>query len=154
MANMTPANSPPTARLPRGTSTLETALVLPLLLILTFGIIEYGWMFLKAHQITGTVRQAARMAMLPDATNASVTAQINSVMSASGLTPGSYTITFSPADIATAQVGQNVSVSIHVPYANVGITGGTLNALSQLFTGQPLMPTHIQAQLVMTKEGP
>lgn len=154
MAMLISPQSPPAVRVRRGTSTLETALILPLLLILTFGIIEFGWMFLKVHQINSVTRQAARTAMLPESTNATVTSQINSLMTASGMSTGSYTIAFSPADITTAQTGQNVSVTIQVPYANIGITGGTLNALSQSITGQTVLPTQIQSQVVMTKEGP
>ena len=35
-------------------------------LLFTFGAIKYGWLFLKAQQITNAARQGARMATLPD----------------------------------------------------------------------------------------
>ena len=36
------------------------------MLLFTFGAIKYGWLFLKAQQITNAARQGARMATLPD----------------------------------------------------------------------------------------
>ena len=35
----------------RGTMVVEAALILPLLLILTFGGIKYGWLFIKWQQL-------------------------------------------------------------------------------------------------------
>ncbi|OQY05716.1 MAG: hypothetical protein B6I25_05260, partial [Planctomycetales bacterium 4572_13] len=46
----------------RGTAIVETALVLPLLLLLTFGGIKYGWLFIKWQQITNVTRHVARYA--------------------------------------------------------------------------------------------
>lgn len=35
----------------RGTMVVETAIILPLLLLLTFGGLKYGWLFIKWQQI-------------------------------------------------------------------------------------------------------
>ncbi|MGB6917109.1 MAG: TadE/TadG family type IV pilus assembly protein, partial [Phycisphaerae bacterium] len=78
----------------RGTATLETALVLPLLLLLTFALIEYGWLFLRAQEITNGARQGARIAVRPDATNADVQASITAAMETAGI--AGYLVTFSP----------------------------------------------------------
>jgi hypothetical protein len=51
----------------RGTEIVEMAVVLPLLLMLVLGAIQYGWLFLKAQQIANAARQGARIAILPDA---------------------------------------------------------------------------------------
>ena len=47
-----------------GLATIEMAMVLPLLMLLTLGVIEYGWMFLKSQQITNAARQGARAGAL------------------------------------------------------------------------------------------
>ena len=49
----------------RGLATVETAIVLPLLLLITFGLLEYGWLFLKMHEITNAARHGARLAIRP-----------------------------------------------------------------------------------------
>jgi Flp pilus assembly protein TadG len=47
-----------------GAAAVEAALVLPILLLVTFGGIRYGWFFLKAQQITNAARCGARTAVL------------------------------------------------------------------------------------------
>ena len=44
---------------------VEAAIVFPILLMLTLGAIEYGWLFLNAQQVTNAARQGARIAILP-----------------------------------------------------------------------------------------
>jgi Flp pilus assembly protein TadG len=51
----------------RGAALAEAAIIMSLLMMVTLGAIEYGWLFLKAQQITNAARQAARVAILPDA---------------------------------------------------------------------------------------
>jgi hypothetical protein len=48
---------------------VEAAIVFPLLLLLTLGAIEYGWLFLNLHQITNAARQGARTAAVFGATD-------------------------------------------------------------------------------------
>ncbi len=45
----------------RGTALVETAVVLELLLLITLGAIEYGWLFYCAQRVTNAARQGARM---------------------------------------------------------------------------------------------
>jgi len=51
-----------------GTTLVEAAIVLPLLLLLTLGAIEYGWLFLNVQWITNAARQGARVAAPAGAT--------------------------------------------------------------------------------------
>jgi Flp pilus assembly protein TadG len=48
----------------RGAVAVEAALVFPVLLLVTFGGIRYGWFFLKLQQITNAARCGARTAAL------------------------------------------------------------------------------------------
>ena len=48
----------------RGTSLIEFALVLPILLALVIGIIEFGWLFNGYITITGAAREGARVAVV------------------------------------------------------------------------------------------
>jgi len=69
----------------RGTAIVEAAIVLPLLLLLTMGAIEYGWLFLKAQQITNAARHGARVRVRPAADDQEAFDAIQSLMTAAGL---------------------------------------------------------------------
>ena len=47
-----------------GSAVIEAALVLPVLILVTFGTIEYGWLFLKSQQIGNAARNASRMGII------------------------------------------------------------------------------------------
>ena len=127
----------------RGVSTVEAAIVFPLLVLLTFALIEYGWMFLKFQQTTNAARNCVRMAVTPDMTTGEVVAAAESMMSQAGLSGSGYTVTINPSSIEGVDPGEEVKVEISVPYNNVRITGIPL----------PL-PTNIRASVSMAKEGP
>lgn len=128
----------------RGAALVEAALVLPILLILTFGVLEYGWMFIKDQEITSAARQGARIAATVDATNAQVQSAVSSIMSANGLGGSGYQLTFSPANVATVSPKSSLTVSISVTYSNIKLTG-----ISWIPT-----PAHLGATITMSKEGP
>jgi len=56
----------------RGAAAVEAALVLPILLLVTFGGIRYGWFFLKTQQITNAARCGARTAVVLNAKHSEV----------------------------------------------------------------------------------
>ena len=128
----------------RGTAMLEMALVLPLLLLLTFALIEYGWLFLRAQEITNGARQGARTAARADATNADVQASITAAMEAAGIT--GYVVTFSPEDVQDENLnsGDPVTVTITVAYTNIRLMG---------LPWIPV-PQDLRASVSMAKEGP
>ena len=130
----------------RGTALVEMALALLLLMLLTLGAIEYGWLFLKQQQITNAARQAARIASTADATNATVNSQISTLMSSYGLGSSGYATTFSwgnSTDVSTVTRGTSISVKISVTYSAITITN---------FKILPL-PTTLSATVAMQKEG-
>ena len=119
---------------------MEMAITLLLLLLLTFALMEYGWLFLKIHQVSDAARQGARLAILPDSTNADVENRVQSAMTAAGLGASGYTITLTPA----TNVGDPVSVDIDVLYSKIALTQVPLVPV----------PVHIHASVCMAKEGP
>ena len=62
------ASGPNADRQRRGIAILETALILPLLLIITFGMIEYAVQFYVRGEMTHAAREAARELAVHDAT--------------------------------------------------------------------------------------
>ena len=129
----------------RGLAAVEVALVFPLLLLLTLGGIRYGWLFLKAQQITNAARHGARIAILPGVTvNDDVLPAIQSLMAAAGINSGDYSVTISPADFPSAAAGDTVTIQVTVPCANIDIMD------------VPLLPSfeNLGASVTMAKEGP
>ncbi len=126
-------------RNPRGATVVETALVLPLLLILTFGGIKYGWLFFRWHQVTNITRHAARVAARPGDRSGEVAVLIAERMEASGIAGYSYTIS-NP----TPGTGESLVLEISVP-------GGEVDILNI-----PLLPrpTTLSASMALSKEGP
>jgi Flp pilus assembly protein TadG len=130
-------------RIRRGTTIVEAALVLPLLLTLTFAGIEYGWMMLCDQQLANVAEQATRAAATPTATNATVTSEVTTLMGAASMGSSGYTVTFNPTNVATVTKGNSVTVTISVPYKNVEVTGVTLFPL----------PATISSSSTVIKEG-
>ena len=127
----------------KGTATVEAALIFPLLLVLVFGVIEYGWMFLKAHQITNAARSGCRIAIRPYATTQDVIDKVTALMATAGIT--GETVTTNPTDITLENVGVGgtVEVEITVPWVNMAIIN--LSFLPK--------PTNLRASVTMAKEG-
>ncbi len=124
---------------------VELAIVLPLLLMLTFGIIEYGWLFLKAQQVTNAARQGARVGATPDATNADVENAVSTVLTAAGMGGSGYSLAYQPAgDVGSLDTGTTFTVTVTVPYSSVRIVA---------FPFIPV-PENLRASTSMAKEGP
>jgi hypothetical protein len=136
----------------RGIAVVEMALVLPILLLLTLGAIRYGWLFLKAQQITNATRYGARVAIRPDATiEFDVLPVIESLMSAAGMPQVSsdYAVMFTPEDISPVEgVGGKVTVKMTVPVTNIDLMP------IPLFTDIEPEGWEIGASVTMAKEGP
>lgn len=103
----------------RGAALVEFAVVLPLLLVLLFGIIEFGWVFMVRQTLSSAAREGCRMAVLKTATATMVQDRVREVMEPTGFAEGaSWTMTASDIDDAL----QTVTVSI--PINDVALTGG------------------------------
>lgn len=103
----------------RGVAVVEMAVVLPLLLALVFGIIEFGWVFMIRQTVVNAAREGCRTAVLQSATNDQVGDRVREVMAVLGYAEGtdwSFTTTDISADI------QNVTVTISLDA--ISLTGG------------------------------
>ncbi|HEY8751490.1 MAG TPA: TadE family protein [Tepidisphaeraceae bacterium] len=127
----------------RGASVLEMCLVLPVLLMLSFGAADYGYFFFVKNTLQGAAGAGVRAAAPPTATNANVNTVISNMMTAAGLQSSGYTVTYSPSDVSTAAAGSPVSVTITITWGNVSMHalsagyGGISNA--KLVTGAAAM---------------
>ncbi len=104
----------------RGAAIVEFAVVLPLLLTILFGIIEYGWVFMVRQALQTAAREGTRVAILQtsEAPYNAVLDRITEVMAPTGLT--TYTVSMTHA--TTADPVETVRVVI--PYDDVSLMGG------------------------------
>lgn len=125
----------------RGIASLEFVMILPVLLILLFGVMEMGWMLTKSGEVVNAAREGARMGARPDATSADINSVVSARMTAAGMGSAGYTVNITPG----AAAGDTVTVEVTVPY------DGTLD-----LTSFPLVPrpAQLHAQVSMQKEGP
>jgi Flp pilus assembly protein TadG len=69
----------------RGQAVIELALTLPLLLVVVFGIIDFGFMFQRYESVTNAAREGARLGVLADYTAAEAQNRALDYLRASGL---------------------------------------------------------------------
>jgi Flp pilus assembly protein TadG len=127
----------------RGNAVLEAALVLPILLLLAFGTVEFGHFFYVKHNLQGAAREGVRAAIIGSATNADVTRSVADAMALYGLANSGYSVTTSPGNISTAGEGDNVSVTVQCTWGEVGMRPLALIGANKL----------VKAVAVMRKEG-
>ncbi len=124
------------------------ALLMPLLVLLTFALLEFGWMFNKAQQVHNAARHGARVGARVDATSADVTAAVQTVMTSAGFLAGTYTITITPPEVGSQPTGTMITVQVTAPYANTD-----LELVEDTADGWIPAPEHLQSAVSMAKEG-
>lgn len=127
----------------RGAEVLEAALILPIVLLLVSGMVEFAYFFHLQHSLTSAAREGARAGVPYGATNGDVTAAINKVMDSVGLDKSKFTVDVTPSDIAGASAGTDVSVSVSGQWSKVGVS---------LF-GLIDKTKFVKGKVVMRKEG-
>jgi len=124
----------------RGLEIIEVAIVFPIILLITLGVIHFAWLFLRAHQITSAARDGARLAALEGANWGEVQAHILDSLQTMGIS--GCTVGHSEQSVA----GHNcVTVQITVPGQNV--------ALLDLSVFNVLTPDYLRGTVTMAKEG-
>lgn len=103
----------------RATAMVEFAIVLPVLLLIVFGIVDFGRALYTLNDLTAAAREGARKAsvQLPDPTTAAVQSTVKSVVKSyviafggDSLTNSGINVTFSPST-STATL-QSITVTI------------------------------------------
>lgn len=127
----------------RGAAALEFALVLPLLIVLVFGMVDAGWAINRYSVLNNAVREGARTGSL-GGDSAAITASLNGALD-SKMISGSPAITVSctkPASTATAACG------------TVDVSGGTAIVKAEVTQSwlTPVMATFLPSGVKLTKE--
>jgi Flp pilus assembly protein TadG len=102
----------------RGNAILEAALVLPILLYLAFGTVEFGYYFYVKNQLQGAAREGVRAAITASAANSDVTSAVSASMSAYGLSGSGYTVSISPSNVAGLTEGTAITVTVQCSWGS------------------------------------
>ena len=133
----------------KGAELIEFALVFPLLLLVMFGIMDFGLLFQRYETVTNAAREGARIAVLPGYAQADVEARVTQYLAAAGLT-------------ATPTVAYTAPQALNVGGACVTITGVTvgyphqylfIGSIIGLFGGSGFTTTTLTATARMRYEG-
>lgn len=95
-----------------GAAVVEFAIVGPLMIMLTMGMMEVGRAVMVKQVMVNASREGARMAILPSANSQTVIAQVQSQLAASSI--NGTTVTISPPSLDNAPAGTPVTVAISV----------------------------------------
>lgn len=106
----------------RGTSAVEFALVVPVMLAFTFGLIEMCRISSVKEAIIQASREGARVGVRPTAGTGDVQSRIDEELAILGLQDASVTIT--PSQLEGAEPGDRVTVHITIPVGQVSYVPG------------------------------
>lgn len=94
----------------QGQDIVEYALVLPLLILLLFGIVEFGFLFLTYNTVANAAREGARAGVIPSTSDAEIEAAARNL--ATGLDPAELTITIQRPSSNTVRVTTTYTASL------------------------------------------
>jgi Flp pilus assembly protein TadG len=113
----------------RGAAVVEMAVVLPLLLTLVLGIIQYGYVFMVRQSLTHAANEACRVATLPGSTDTDILSTVDSYLSGTGLSGYSVSISH------YTQQDPTETVTVQIPYAEVSLVGDFFGAVEGKMLG-------------------
>ena len=102
----------------RGAVVIEFAFVLPMLVLLLVGMIDFGFLFVRYETLTNAAREGARIASMTNYNTAQVQARVASYLASAGMTATPAT-TVAPVSIATSAggpVAPGVQVTVSYPH--------------------------------------
>ena len=107
---------------------MDMALVLPILLSLAFGPVEFGHFFWIKHNLQAAAREGARASIVPTATNQNVIDAVKLSMDAAGIPQANYTVAITDTsatpvaiNVATVVAGTPIKVTVSASWGTVGM---------------------------------
>jgi len=128
----------------RGSALVEMALTLPLMLLVSAGIFEFGRAYQTWQVLTNAAREGARIAVLPGTTDANITTRVQTYMSDGQLSAaGSASVAIDHDETITVGAGTATASRVTVTYP---FTFAVLQPIGQLINPE----TEVGAPLTMT----
>lgn len=98
---------------------MEFAIVAPIFVLFVFGMLEYGRMVMVQQVLTNASREGARIAVLDGSTQSEVVTTVVDYCSSSRVPITASNVTLTPADPASVEAGDPVSVQVQVAFQDV-----------------------------------
>ncbi|MBV8780263.1 MAG: pilus assembly protein [Phycisphaerae bacterium] len=115
----------------KGGSVLEAALIVPILVSLGFGMAEFSYFFFVKHTLEGSAREAARNAIVPNATYTGAVTAANNSTTAAGISTALTSVAFkdlttgatlTSANFGTAtSPGDAIQVTVTGTWSSIGV---------------------------------
>jgi Flp pilus assembly protein TadG len=102
----------------RGAAIAEFAVVVPILILLVFGMLEFSRVMMVQEILVNAAREGCRKATLPGSTSDNVNTVVSTYLTNSGIS-GAPNPTINPTDPSTANAGDPITVTVSVPFNNV-----------------------------------
>lgn len=121
----------------RGAAVVEFAVVGPLMVMLTMGMIEVGRVVMVKQLMVNASREGARLAILPTTNAQSVLDKVQLELTNASINGAA--VSLNPPSLATAAAGTAVTVSISVPASQVSWIPNPAFTFSQTITASTTM---------------
>jgi Flp pilus assembly protein TadG len=101
----------------RGAALLETAVTLPLVLLVSISILEFGRAYQTFQVMTNAAREGARIAVLPGTADADVTGRVQSYLASGQIAnPAAATVVIDHSQTVSAGAGTAAATQVTVSY--------------------------------------
>jgi len=131
-----------------GAALIEFAIVLPLMLLVLLGTLDFGMLFQRYQVVTNAAREGARIGVLPGYSDEDVQARVDQFLMAGGLTEPAVTTVEYPPPVPVGGkciVVRQVKVVYPYQYSAIG-------AFASYFDGVGFSRTGLQATAAMRSE--
>lgn len=108
------------------------AIVLPVLLLVTMGIVDFGFMFQRYTVLTNAAMEGARIGTLPGYTLADVQSRVQSYASGGGVNPSTIVVQAVSTTVPGANGGTHPAVEVTVSH---NYTLQYIGAIGSMFGG-------------------
>jgi len=133
-----------------GAQIIEAALVLPLLLLVVLGILDFGVLFWRFESVTNAAREGARVAILPGYSSTDVENRVQQYLTDAGLAGTPVTTVVAPVGV---DVGGGTCITMTGATVSYPHDFFLVGALVGYFGGTSLTSTSLNATSMMRYEG-
>jgi Flp pilus assembly protein TadG len=124
----------------RGVAAVEFAMIAPIMMLFTFGLVEMGRFMLVKEAATHATREGARIAVRPFATDDEIITRVNEELAIMSIADA--TITIDPPELEDAEPGSMVTVRVQITPDSISWVPGIIN----------IQAAHIVAESTMRRE--
>ena len=120
-----------------GATVTEFAIVAPVFFLIVLGSFEFGRAIMVQQILTNAAREGARQAIVENAVAADIEASVTSYLDST--TVAGVTVTVDPSSLQTIGFGDEVTVTVSVPYDQVSWLPVSSFMSGRVLTGESMM---------------